>query len=115
MKNLKILRKKKGFTQQEVASYLNIGRSSYTKYESGTHIPDVYLLEKIALLYGVTLDELVGQPHIIPGENINLEKKFHSIMKKLEMLSDDDLKEIESYIDFKYEKKTVSPTAKNIS
>lgn len=36
-------------------------------------------------------------------------------MKKLEMLSDDDLKEIESYIDFKYEKKTVSPTAKNIS
>lgn len=56
---LKLLRMQRGFTQDEIANYLNIHRTTYTKYET-KHAPDVDSLVKIARLYGMSLDELVS-------------------------------------------------------
>ena len=58
---LKILRKKKGLTQQEVAELLNVERVAYTKWENGKSKPNYEKLEKIADFFGVSLDWLFGR------------------------------------------------------
>ena len=58
---LYILRQSKGMTQQEVADYLNVKQTTYSKYELGKiNIPvDVFI--KLADYYGVSVDYLVGR------------------------------------------------------
>ena len=55
MEQLKILRKKTGLTQAEVAVKLGIDRSTYAKYETGQSEPNFEILAKIAELYGASL------------------------------------------------------------
>lgn len=46
-----------GFTQSNVAEVLNITRSTYTYYESGRTSPDPATLNRIAKLFGVSVEE----------------------------------------------------------
>lgn len=60
MNNLKLLRKRKGVTQQEVADYLGVNRVSYTGFENGnTNIKPEYLV-KLAIYFDVSTDEILG-------------------------------------------------------
>ena len=54
------LRKKAGLTQQAVADRLNIHRTAYTKYETSGVTPDQKGLMRLAELFGVTVDYLIG-------------------------------------------------------
>ena len=58
--NLKKFRKACGFKQEEVASVLGVDRSAYSYYESGKTEPNVSNLIKIARMFKVDIDELVG-------------------------------------------------------
>lgn len=53
------LRKEKGFTQAELASQLNITDKAVSKWESGEGNPDISILPKIALIFGVSVDYLL--------------------------------------------------------
>lgn len=53
---LKMLRKERGLTQSQVAEKIGQERSTVACYENGSRKPAVDVLEKIASLYGVTLD-----------------------------------------------------------
>lgn len=44
--NLKALRKRKGITQEELATRLNIVRQTVSKWEKGLSVPDSELLDK---------------------------------------------------------------------
>ena len=57
--NLVMLRKIKGFSQEEVADKIGISRQAYAKWEKGTTIPDVEKCSLLAKLYGTTVDELI--------------------------------------------------------
>jgi transcriptional regulator with XRE-family HTH domain len=57
--NIRFLRKKKGITQGEFADMLAIKRSLVGSYEEGRGVPKLPVLEKMAELLGVTLDELL--------------------------------------------------------
>lgn len=57
---LKRLRKEKGLTQDEVAQRIGVSRTSYLKYEKGTHEPDFDTLKKIAELFSVDCNHLIG-------------------------------------------------------
>lgn len=59
MEQLKILRKRMGLTQAEVASKLGIDRSTYAKYETGQSEPNLEMINKISTLYDTTLDLLI--------------------------------------------------------
>ena len=59
---LKDLRKKKGYSQEEAASRLNIVRQTVSKWEKGLSVPDADMLVKLAELYEVTVGELLGAP-----------------------------------------------------
>lgn len=60
-KNLMTYRKKAGLTQAELAEKINYSDKSVSKWESGNGVPDVYTLMLLAKLYGVTLNDFVGE------------------------------------------------------
>ena len=53
------LRKQKGFSQEELASRLNVSRQTVSKWERGESSPDMEKLVAMSDLFGITLDELV--------------------------------------------------------
>jgi transcriptional regulator with XRE-family HTH domain len=55
------LRKRKGITQGDVAKVLKIPRSTYSNYELGNREPDFDTTEKLAQLFNVSVDYLLGR------------------------------------------------------
>ena len=55
------LRKEKGLTQQQVADYLGIDRSTYTYYESGRSKLSIDIVVKLAHFYKVSYAALIGR------------------------------------------------------
>lgn len=58
---LKSERKKNKYTQQQIADILKMQRGSYAKYETGANTPTVENIIKLADLYGVSTDYLLGR------------------------------------------------------
>lgn len=59
-KNISELRKASEITQAELAEKLNYSDKSISKWERGDGVPDVVVLQKIADLFGVTLNDIVS-------------------------------------------------------
>ena len=59
--NIKFNRKLKGLTQEQLAKLLNGKKSLISNYENGYSTPDIYTLVKLADIFQLTLDELVGR------------------------------------------------------
>lgn len=57
---LKKYRKACGLTQAEVASALQISRTSYTKYETNIHMPNADQIKILTELFGVSANQLLG-------------------------------------------------------
>ena len=57
-RNLKVLRESNDLTQEQIASYLGIGRSAYANYEAGEREAPLEVLERSAALLGCELDVL---------------------------------------------------------
>ncbi len=72
------LRKKHHLSQEELAERLGVSRQAVSKWECGESLPDTDNLITISKLYGVSLDELVGntpnQPHTDEPEQENTEQ-----------------------------------------
>lgn len=60
MKNLNIIRKQRGFNQLDVAKYIGVDRTTYSNYETGKRDPDTDTVVKLANLFDVTTDYLLG-------------------------------------------------------
>ena len=63
-KRLIELREENNFTQQQVASKLDITYQSYQAYERGIAVPSLQNFIKLAYLYDVSLDYLIGKNEI---------------------------------------------------
>lgn len=61
-KNLLSLRKKKGLTQTEVAQYINKSHFAYCNYETGKRMIGIDDLEKLAVLFNVSIDDIINSP-----------------------------------------------------
>lgn len=58
-KNIKYLRNKNNFTQQELAYKLNITISALQKMESGNRNGSIYTLDLLKKIFDISLDELI--------------------------------------------------------
>jgi len=58
--SLKEIRKKLGYSQEEVAKKLGVHNTTYGNWELGKTEPDVNNLIKLSQIYRVSIDELVG-------------------------------------------------------
>lgn len=68
--NIKMLRKSKGFTQEELAVRLNVVRQTVSKWEKGFSVPDAEVLQKLADVLEVDIKQLLGA-EIELGKNSN--------------------------------------------
>ena len=59
--NLKMLRKQKGFSQEELAVRLHVVRQTISKWEKGLSIPDAEMLIRLAEILEVSVSELLGE------------------------------------------------------
>lgn len=56
---LKIERRNKSWSQQELAEKLFVSRQSVSKWENGQNYPSIEIIIKVSDLFGVTIDELL--------------------------------------------------------
>ena len=54
------LRKKKGWSQEELAYKLDVSRQTISKWEAGQTTPELEKLVKLSEIFEITVDELLG-------------------------------------------------------
>ena len=57
--NLKYLRAKHGFSQEEMAEKLEVSRQTVAKWENGESLPDIRKCSEMAMFFEVSLDAFV--------------------------------------------------------
>lgn len=58
--NILEVRKKYKYTQQELAEFLNISKAAVSKWEQGHSMPDINYIGEMAVLFDISIDELIG-------------------------------------------------------
>jgi AbrB family looped-hinge helix DNA binding protein len=56
--NIRVLRKKQKWSQEQLAEKLNVSRQTVAKWENGEALPDIYKCQILAELFQVSLDQL---------------------------------------------------------
>lgn len=59
--NIRFFRKANNLTQEELSKQLGGSKNLVSNYENGISTPDIYTLVKLADMFDITLDELVGR------------------------------------------------------
>lgn len=80
--NIKILRKQKGLSQEELSIKLNVVRQTISKWEQGLSVPDAEMLIAISNEFNVSVSTLLGETI---EEDKNNELKV--ISEKLEVIN----------------------------
>lgn len=89
---LKELRKSCNYSQEFVASHLNITRQTYSHYETGRITPPVNSLYNLAKLYGIPVENLLN---LVVTYNINMD--FARTIQPTNMNCPD---EIEAFVEY---------------
>lgn len=71
-KQIALLRKSKGITQEELAQRLSVSPQAISKWENGHTMPEVSMLAELSEILGATIDEILLPTGIIPT-NANFE------------------------------------------
>ncbi len=80
---LQELRKKKGLTQEELATSLYVSRTAISKWESGRGYPNIDSLKMIAKFFSLTVDELLSSGEILTiaeEDNKRRVKRFRDLI-----------------------------------
>lgn len=85
--NIKYLREASGFTQKNVANYLDVKRSAYANYESGERELPLHLMEKLSDLYGCDMYDFYCQES-------ELTKNMLATAFRVDTLSQEDMRQI---------------------
>ncbi|MDT3417199.1 transcriptional regulator with XRE-family HTH domain [Brevibacillus aydinogluensis] len=86
---LRLLRKMKKMTQQELADYLQVAKTTISSYEKGVNEPSHETLMKLADLFEVSTDFLLGRTDIKERH-----RESSPLMNRL-MLSEEQIEKIE--------------------
>ena len=62
------LRKERGMTQEQLAQQLGTTGKTISRWETGTYLPPVEMLQQLSCLYGLTINELLQGERILPEE-----------------------------------------------
>ena len=89
-KRLKQLREEKGYNQEYVAEYLGVKQQTYSRYENDVTEPDIKTIIKLATLFDVSSDYLLGLSEFRKGN--------------LDQLPNEIKNEVKSFIEYLVEK-----------
>ena len=97
---IRTLRLAAKLTQAELAGKLEISSQAISKWENGSCAPDIYMLPKLSVIFGVTIDELF---------DITIENKLHRIENMLvieDSISDESFNNTEKFLKEQLESNT---------
>lgn len=57
--NIKFLRKKAGWSQEELSEKVNVSRQTVAKWENSESLPDILKCRELAMIFGTTIDNLI--------------------------------------------------------
>ena len=80
--NIKILRKSKGLSQEELAIKLNVVRQTVSKWEQGLSVPDSEMLLSISEVLETPVSTLLGETVVSPKAD-----DLKAISEKLEVIN----------------------------
>ena len=89
-KNIKLLRQASNYTQENVASFLGIGRSAYSNHESGDRELPLSCMEKLADLYGC-------DAYMLYEENESVIEDMLATAFRVDNLSPADMEQIAAF------------------
>lgn len=88
-KRLAEIRKSKKLKQMELAERLNVSQQVISNIERGVTAPDIEQLKKIADIYNISLDQLVGR-EFLGADADDVDRRILSYIKQM----DDEGKEL---------------------
>lgn len=83
--NIKILRKKKGYSQETLAEQLHVVRQTISKWEKVISVPDAVMLDRMAELFEVPVSVLLGGGLEVEEEQPS---ELNEIAQQLAVLND---------------------------
>lgn len=106
-KNIKKFRLLKGWSQQQLGEKMGVSRQTITNWETDYRDPDLEKAFKLAEIFDISLEELLGQDNtkkfsseIVTYNNNKLKTRFGNhkvdvLHRELDILTDEELDEIE--------------------
>ncbi len=82
--NLFKARRKKGLSQEGVAEKLGISRQTVSKWETGETLPDIRQAKRLAMLYGLSLDELIDLDSDVQEIQAMIEKTSDAVTARID-------------------------------
>lgn len=112
---LKELRKEKKLTQVKLGEMLSYGYTAIANYESGRNQPSIPDLKKIASIFNVSMDYLLGvndirHPYVIDDETA----EFNEFRRRYAMLNDDSKEELMLYMEFLIDRQSRMKNVQNL-
>jgi transcriptional regulator with XRE-family HTH domain len=88
--NIKAIREEKNLKQIEVANFIGVDKSAYSKIEKGTRALTVDELQKMSQLFNMTTDQIINYDGKIPKEVVIEDKTAVEQMKLIQQLDEED-------------------------
>lgn len=79
-------RKELNLTQEELGYKLKVTNKAVSKWETGETLPDIQLLEELAKVLNITIDELITQNKPVVEKEIIIEKKKNLLFPILSII-----------------------------
>ena len=82
-RNIAAFRKERGFTQVQLAAHLNISQQHLASFEKGIRKVPSSMLPRLAVLFGISIEELVG----IPGPATRKRGPARKLQQQIEQIT----------------------------
>jgi len=103
--NIKKIREEKGLLQKQVAASVGVHPSNYSKIEKGEREPSIEVLDKIAKLFGLSVDQIIHPEENTPQEVTINDKTTVEQMRLIQELEEKDKNTIFNIIETMLTKK----------
>ncbi len=100
------LRKEQGLTQEQLGEKLGVTNKTVSRWETGTYLPPVEMLQALSELYGITINEIISAQRLSRTEYV--EKAEENIRTALDK-SAFTLKEKQEYFAKKWTRERLGP------
>ncbi|MBQ7915372.1 MAG: helix-turn-helix transcriptional regulator [Firmicutes bacterium] len=91
---IRLLREHFGYSQKYAAEQLNISPQAYSHYENNRRIPDVDMLYKLSIFYGVSMEFLVT------GQKEELTPIQALLKRDVQSLTDQEISQLRIFVEF---------------
>lgn len=88
--NIKHIREQKGLLQKQLATELELDKSSYSKLEKGIREVKIAELQKLSSLFDMSIDQIVNFEGDTPKEVVIEDKTAQEQLRLISQLDDED-------------------------